>query len=60
MDENGWPLSLRVARQIKSAEEIINSFNELYPDRAIEAEGIPPYKEVLEKGVGAFLHAPER
>lgn len=60
MDENGWPLSLRVARQIKSAEEIINSFNELYPDRAIEAEGIPPYREVVEKGVGAFLHAPEK
>lgn len=60
MDENGWPLSLRVARQIKSAEEIINSFNELYPDRAIEAEGIPPYREVVEKGLGAFLHAPEK
>lgn len=60
MDENGWPLSLRVARHIKSAEEIINSFNELYPDRAIEAEGIPPYGEIVEKGVGAFLHAPEK
>ena len=59
MDEKGWPLSLRVARHIKSIEEIINSYNELHPEQPVTVEGIPPYAEMVSKGVGAFLHAPE-
>ena len=60
MDENGWPLSLRVARQIKSIQEIMNAYNELHPDHTVTAEGIPSYTDLVEKGVGAFLHAPEK
>ena len=60
MDEQGWPLSLRVARHIKSIEEIINSFNELNPDQAVVVDGIPSYTDLVNKGVGAFLHAPEK
>ena len=48
-----------VAASGKSIEEIINSYNELHPEQPVTVEGIPPYAEMVSKGVGAFLHAPE-
>jgi hypothetical protein len=58
MDENGWPLSLRIARHLKGIQEIINAFNELYPAKKIIVENIPPYDELVKDGVGKFLHPP--
>jgi hypothetical protein len=58
MDENGWPLSLRIARHLKGIAEIINAFNELYPTQKIVVENIPQYDELVKQGVGKFLHSP--
>jgi hypothetical protein len=58
MDENGWPISVRVARHIKGIQEIINAFNELYPAKKIIVENIPPYEQMVNNGVEKFLHPP--
>ena len=47
-----------VARQLAAIEEIINAFNELNPGKEIEIEGLPKYRDVVEKGIGAFLKPP--
>jgi len=56
MDENGWPISVRVARHVKGIEELINAFNEFNPENEILVENIPPYDEIVNKGVGKFLN----
>jgi hypothetical protein len=60
MDENGWPLSLRIARHLKGIQEIINAYNELYPEKKVVVENIPSYDELVKQGVGKFLHPPEK
>lgn len=58
-DSSGKPISLRAGRHLAGIVEIINSFNELYPERAILVDNIPPYEEVVSAGIGSFLHSPE-
>ena len=58
MDENGWPISLRVARNVKAIEELINAFNEFYPENEVVVENIPAYGEIVNEGVGKFLNTP--
>jgi predicted deacylase len=53
--ESGWPVKLRVARQLAALEEILNAYNELNPNRPIRVSGIPAYKSVAEAGIGQFL-----
>jgi hypothetical protein len=57
-DQNGWPLKLRVARQLASIGEVINAYNEINPDKQIVVENIPGYKELNERGIGAYLKPP--
>jgi Succinylglutamate desuccinylase / Aspartoacylase family len=57
-DEQGWPLKLRVARNLAAIEELINAYNEVHPDTPIEVENLPSYKDVTAKGLGAFLRPP--
>jgi len=57
-DEQGWPLKLRVARNLAAIEELINAYNELHPDAPIEIENLPAYRDVVARGLGAFLRPP--
>ena len=57
-DEKGWPLVLRVARQLSSVRNILDAYNELNPDNQIVVEGIPSYEDVLANGLGAYLKPP--
>jgi hypothetical protein len=59
-DEQGWPLKTRVARNLAAIEELINAYNELHPEALIEVENIPEYKDVIARGLGAFLRPPPR
>jgi Succinylglutamate desuccinylase / Aspartoacylase family len=59
-DEHGWPLKTRVARNLAAIEELINAYSELHPEAAIEVENIPEYKDVIARGLGAFLQPPPR
>ena len=60
IDDAGWPLNVRVARHLVAIEEVINAYNEVHPEAPIIVENIPPYKEVIEKGLGAFLKPPPK
>jgi predicted deacylase len=54
-DDDGVPLRGRVARQLASIEYVFRSFAELYPDKALEVEGLPEWTRVQEEGIGPFL-----
>jgi hypothetical protein len=57
-DEQGWPLKTRVARNLAAIEELINAYSELHPEAPIEVENIPEYKDVIARGLGAYLLPP--
>ena len=57
-DDQGWPLKTRVARHLAAIEELLNAYNELHPETPIEVENIPAYKDVISRGLGAFLLPP--
>jgi hypothetical protein len=59
-DERGWPLKLRVARNLASIKEILDAYNDLNPQTPIEVENIPDYNDVVARGLGAFLQPPPR
>jgi predicted deacylase len=54
-DEKGVPLSERVARHLAGVAAALQSLAELEPGKAVETEGLPGWRQVMEKGVGAFL-----
>lgn len=58
MTDAGWPMSVRTARHIKGFQEIVNALGEVSPARKIVMENVPEYKDIVKKGIGAFLHAP--
>jgi len=59
-DESGWPMDKRVGQHCSVALELINQFSKRNPERAIKVESVPRYAEVVEKGIGYYLHDPEK
>jgi hypothetical protein len=57
--EEGIPLAQRVARHLAAVEAIVRALGDLEPEKSIVIENIPPFAEVREKGLGAFLRAAE-
>jgi hypothetical protein len=57
--EEGIPLAQRVARHLAAVEAIVRSLAELEPAKALSIENIPPFAQVQQRGLGAFLHTPE-
>lgn len=57
-DERGWPLGLRVARHVATVSEFLTVASDMAPDRGIIVTGLPPYEDLLARGVGAYLLAP--
>lgn len=55
-EETGEPIEHRVGRDIMGFEELINSYNMSYPEKAIGIENLPDYETIMNKGVGEFLH----
>jgi hypothetical protein len=58
IDENGWPIAVRVGRHTSTILQIFESWNEYYPDKAIICNNVPRYAEVIENGVGFYLKNP--
>jgi hypothetical protein len=56
MDENGWPIDVRVGRHCSTILHIFELWSEDHPERIVVARGVPRYAKVIEKGVGHFLH----
>lgn len=54
-DENGVPLSERVARHLAGVAAVLQSWAELEPENTVEAEGLPAWRRMMEEGLGPFL-----
>jgi Succinylglutamate desuccinylase / Aspartoacylase family len=57
--KTGSTLDYRVARHLGGAAEVIKQMGEFYPAKKLVVSW-PTYAEVMEKGVGAFLHDPAK
>jgi len=55
-DAEGEPMEHRVGRHITGFIELINAYNMNYPDKTIEVADLPAYEELMENGVGKYLH----
>ena len=60
IDEKGWPIAVRVGRHTSTLLQVAETWGEDHPDKRIVITGVPKYKEVIEKGVGHYLHDPAR
>ncbi|WP_163469542.1 succinylglutamate desuccinylase [Fusobacterium sp. IOR10] len=58
-DEKGHPIEERVGRHTTGVIELINAMGDIEPNKAIEVEGIPTKDELMENGLGNYLHDPE-
>jgi predicted deacylase len=57
--KTGASLDYRVGRHLAGAAEIIKQMGEFYPDKTLGVTW-PTFAEVTKKGIGAFLHDPDR
>lgn len=57
--KTGASIDYRVARHLAGAAEVVKQMGEFYPEKAVGATW-PTYAEVMEKGVGHFLHDPAK
>ncbi len=58
IDENGWPIDVRVGRHTSAILQTLEAWTELNPERPVSCTGVPRYDEVIEKGIGHWLHDP--
>lgn len=59
-DESGWPMEKRVGQHCSVVLEIMNQFSMQHSEREIIVSNVPRYAEVVEKGVGHYLHDPKK
>ncbi len=59
IDENGWPIDVRVGRHTSTIMQAFESWNEFYPDNEIICGNVPRYSEVIENGIGFYLKDPK-
>jgi len=57
--KTGATLDYRVGRHLGGAAEVIKQMGEFFPEKKIDVSW-PTYAEVMEKGVGFFLHDPAK
>ena len=56
IDENGWPIDVRVGRHCSAILQILELWTEDHPERGVIVSNVPRYAEVIENGTGAYLH----
>jgi len=59
IDEKGWPIDVRVGRHCTTVLQILETWSEDNPARAVVVGGIPRYAEVIKNGTGAYLKDPK-
>jgi hypothetical protein len=59
IDEKGWPIDVRVGRHCSTVLQILETWSEDKPVRAVVMSGIPKYADVIKNGVGAYLKDPK-
>jgi predicted deacylase len=60
MDENGWPVEVRVGRHCSTILQILEIWSEENPEKSVIVQGVPRYAEVIERGIGDFLRDPAK
>lgn len=58
IDEEGWPIEVRVGRHCSTVLQLVQIYSDMNPDKAITISQVPRYAEVIEKGVGHYLYDP--
>ena len=56
--DTGWRLSVRVGRHLAGVSALIDALRDVSPDSAVTLSGVPDYRSVVERGLGAFLRTP--
>jgi hypothetical protein len=60
IDENGWPIDVRVGRHTSAVLQTMESWTEENPERGLVCRNVPRYSDILEHGVGYYLHDPSK
>jgi predicted deacylase len=60
IDENGWPIDVRVGRHTSTLLQVAETWSEDHPEKRLVVNGVPKYKDVIEKTVGHYLHDPAK
>jgi predicted deacylase len=60
IDENGWPIKVRVGRHTSTILQTMECWNEYYPDKEILCENVPRYADLIKNGVGYYLKDPDK
>jgi predicted deacylase len=60
IDEKGWPIDVRVGRHCSTIIQVLDLWSQDHADEAIAVKNVPKYNEVVQKGVGVFLHDPAK
>ena len=58
IDENGWPIAVRVGRHTSTVLQTLEIWTHDHPDRPLVCRGVPRYSEVVANGVGHYLRDP--
>jgi hypothetical protein len=54
-DDNGHPISERVARHLAATAALIKAFNHRCPGASVALDGLPSYDQLVKQGIGAYL-----
>ncbi len=58
IDENGWPIDIRVGRHVTTFMTMLEVFNQTNPDKAVIVTGVPSYQEMVDTGLGSYFKDP--
>ncbi len=58
IDENGWPIDVRVGRHTSTILMTMESWTELNPDQPLACRRVPRYADVIRNGTGHYLRDP--
>lgn len=59
-DSNGWPLNVRVARNLALIDALAKTYSEMNSDKPLVFSTMPSYDEIATKDIGHFLNSPSK
>ncbi|MFC1725065.1 succinylglutamate desuccinylase [candidate division KSB1 bacterium] len=60
IDENGWPIDVRVGRHTSAILQTMETWTEENPDKPLSCLNVPRYAEVIGNGTGYYLKDPAK
>lgn len=60
MDENGWPIEVRIGRHLSTVLQCIEVMGMMQPDKAMTLSNVPRYAEVIERKLGYLFQDPSK